>query len=144
VAYDFYISLVQFAGGDFQANPTLATGDFQVSKDGGAFANLASLPTVSPALGVSVRVALDATEMTADKIMVTAIDAAGDEWVNVSIFLDVPEDTAQTAADIMEGDHIETSTRLIINRKGTSVALVDKDITGSLLTPNVTIRTLDH
>ena len=33
----------------FQTNPTLATGDAKISKDGGALANLATLPAVTPA-----------------------------------------------------------------------------------------------
>lgn len=144
VAYDFYISLVAIAGATFQANPTLAAGDFLISKEGGAFTNLTTLPTVEPALGISVKVPLSATEMDAEKVVVTAIDAAGAEWQDASIFLDVPDSTTELATDILEGDHIETSERLIINRKGTSTALVDKDISGSLLSPSVTIRTLDH
>lgn len=64
----------------FQANPTLAAGDFKVSIDGGAFANLASLPTVTPAAGKRIQVSLSAAEMNGDNITVLASDAAGAEW----------------------------------------------------------------
>jgi hypothetical protein len=70
----------------FVANPTIATGDFKISKDGGAFANLTTLPTVTPASGVAVKVSLSATEMNADNILVTAIDqTATKEWCDFSL-----------------------------------------------------------
>lgn len=68
-----------------KANPTLATGDFKVSIDGGAFANLTSLPTVTPAAGTSVQISLTAAEMNGDNIVVTAIDAAGAEWCDLLV-----------------------------------------------------------
>ncbi len=50
-----------------KANPTLAAGDVKISKDGGAEANLATLPVVEPASSRGVKVVLSATEMTMDK-----------------------------------------------------------------------------
>ena len=70
--------------GDFQVNPTLATGDFKTSKDGGALANLATLPTVTPAGGSLVQFSLSAAEMNGDHIVVVCKDAAGDEWRDVN------------------------------------------------------------
>ena len=62
-AFTFYTSLVsQGAPAAFQGNPTLATGDVKVSKDGGAFANVTTLPTVTPASSKSVKVQLSSTE----------------------------------------------------------------------------------
>jgi hypothetical protein len=88
-AYDFYISLVDSADtGAFKAAPTIAAGDFQVSGDGAAFANLATLPVVDPAGSIGVKVSLSAAEMNFNKIMVQCIDAAGDEWDDVLIFID--------------------------------------------------------
>jgi hypothetical protein len=67
----------------FKANPTIATGDFQVSKDGGAFNNLTTLPTVTPASGVAVKISLSATEMNADNVTITGIDqTATKEWAD--------------------------------------------------------------
>lgn len=56
--------------GRFAVDPTLAAGDVKVSKDGGALANITTLPSASPAGSVNVAVALSATEMTADKVTV--------------------------------------------------------------------------
>jgi len=53
-----------------KVNPTLASGDVKVSKDNGAKANLATLPSVSPASSEIVTTALDSTEMNADKVTV--------------------------------------------------------------------------
>jgi hypothetical protein len=70
--------------GNFKANPTVAAGDFQVSKDFGAFANLTTLPTIEPASGVQVKVALSATEMNADVVTVKCIDQTSPkEWADL-------------------------------------------------------------
>jgi hypothetical protein len=68
------------SGADFQSNPTLATGDFKISKDGGAWANLATLPTVSPASSVQVIVQLSAAEAECTTAVVAAIDTATKQW----------------------------------------------------------------
>jgi hypothetical protein len=80
------IALEDYANpGNFKANPTLAAGDFKISKDGGAFANLNTLPTVTPASGVAVYIILSSTEMNADYIIVTCIDqTAPKEWADYS------------------------------------------------------------
>ena len=76
-----YISLVdQSDTKKMKSNPTIASGDFKVSKDGGALANLTTLPSVTPASSVMVKIDLSATEMTADNVTVVCIDAAGAEW----------------------------------------------------------------
>jgi hypothetical protein len=65
----------------FKATPTLAAGDFKVSKDGGSLNNLTTLPTNSPAGSVLVTIALSATEMTADFVSVVCIDqTTPKEW----------------------------------------------------------------
>lgn len=68
-----------------QVNPTLAAGDVKVSKDGGALANLTTLPAVTPAGSKLVKVTLSATEMTADNVTVVFSDAAGAEWMDLTI-----------------------------------------------------------
>jgi len=144
VAYNFFVSLADAADPTtFKVNPTLALVDFQISKDGGAFADLAILPTVSPANSISVNVSLSAIEMNADKVVVKAIDFAGSEWEEAMIFIDVPASTSETAVDILEGDHDESRTSMTIFLKGTSTKLIDKDITGSLLSEGVVITTRD-
>jgi hypothetical protein len=84
--YIFYVSLVSQADTKLLlANPTLAAGDFTISKDGGAFANLTTLPTVTPASGYSVKITLSNTEMTADNVLVACADAAGAQWCGLAI-----------------------------------------------------------
>lgn len=106
VAFTFDISLIDTASRPaFKANPTLATGDFKVSKDNGALANLGTLPTVSPASGRIVRVVLSQAEMNADRVTVVCADAAGDEWDEVIIAINTTAETVDT---------IKTETALIV------------------------------
>ncbi len=80
-AYKMYVGLIDQSNTKLlKANPTIATGDFKVSKDGGAFANLTTLPSANPASGRSIMIDLSATEMTADNVVVQCVDAAGAEW----------------------------------------------------------------
>jgi hypothetical protein len=74
---------------DYQASPTLATGDVQISKDGGAFTNITTLPVVTPAAGTSVQVNLSATEMQAARIAVRFIDQTSPkEWEDQEIIIE--------------------------------------------------------
>lgn len=80
VEYIFYTALTTAGSTALKAAPTIAAGDFKVSTDGGAFANLTTLPTVTPAAGVMVKITLSASEMNGDNVVVQCIDAAGAEW----------------------------------------------------------------
>lgn len=82
--------------GQFQANPTLATGDVKVSIDGAALANLGTLPVVTPASSTWVKVTLAQAEINGDNILVQFIDAAGAEWCDTGF-------TLQTAAQTIDG-----------------------------------------
>ena len=83
-----YVSLTSQADVKLvQANPTLAAGDVKVSTDGGAFANITTLPTVTPATGRAVKVTLSVAEMTGDNIIVVFNDAAGAEWCDLVLSL---------------------------------------------------------
>lgn len=87
-AFIFYTTLTSRSSRpQNQANPTLAAGDAKVSIDGGAFANLATLPAVTPAGGVGVKVSLSAAEMNGDNILVVLQDAAGTEWDDQTILI---------------------------------------------------------
>ena len=143
VAYDFPMALDSVASAGFQVNPTIAAGDFQISKDFGAYANLATLPVVTPAGTDQVKVSLSATEMTADKILIRAKDHAGGEWNEAIVTIDNPTGSSESTYDILVGDHVETRTSSVINKKGTSTALVSKRVGGSLLGDGVTITTVD-
>lgn len=85
-AADFYVELKTAGTQDFRAAPTLAAGDAKVSIDGGAFNNLTALPTVTPAGGKQVKVALSVAELTGKKIKVHLVDQTGPkEWDDFSI-----------------------------------------------------------
>lgn len=79
-----YIALEDYSNpGNMKANPTIAAGDFQISKDGGAFANLATLPTVTPASGRAVKITLSAAEMNADNVFIQCVDQTSPkEWAD--------------------------------------------------------------
>jgi len=84
--YIFYVSLVSQANPNIlQVNPTLATGDVKVSTDGGAEGNVGTLSAVTPSGSKRVKVTLSASEMNGDNIQVTFSDAAGSEWVDLTI-----------------------------------------------------------
>ena len=139
--YDFSIGLDSVLGSGFQTNPTIAAGDFQISLDGGGFANLSNLPSVVPAGSDAVRIIVSAVEGNSDKVVIVGKDQAGDEWNDVFVFIDFPVANSQSAVDILEGDHVETKESMVINKKATTTALVNKKIIGSLLSSGVTIRT---
>lgn len=81
-----YVGLIDQANTKLlKASPTIAAGDFQISKDGGAFANLGTLPTVTPAAGRSVKITLSQAEVNADNIVVQCVDAAGAEWCDLML-----------------------------------------------------------
>jgi hypothetical protein len=98
-AYTFYLSLTSQSNQKiFQVNPTLAAGDVKVSIDGGAEANLATLPVVTPAGSRRVKVDLSAAEMNGDNIQVTFSDAAGAEWCDVTVNI---QTTARQIDDLL-------------------------------------------
>lgn len=70
----------------FKANPTIAAGDFKISLDGAAFVNLTTLPTVTPAGGVGVKISLSAAEANVDQLLITWIDQTSPkEWADGSL-----------------------------------------------------------
>lgn len=84
-AYEFYTGLIsQSNTKTFQSNPTLASGDVKIRKDGGSEANVTTLPTVLGS-GKVVKVVLSATEMEADNITLTFADASGAEWCDLIV-----------------------------------------------------------
>jgi hypothetical protein len=104
----FYMGLVSQSTGQFQANPTLAAGDVKVSKDGGALANLSTLPAVTPAGSKMVKVTLSGTEMTADNVTLVFSDAAGAEWddciVNIQTSVNQIDDLSARIPAALSGD----------------------------------------
>lgn len=86
-AFTFYVALEDYANpGNMKSSPTIAAGDFQVSKDGGAFANLTTLPTNEPASSEMVEINLSGTEMNADNVSVRCKDQTSPkEWADLII-----------------------------------------------------------
>ena len=83
------VPLVTTGSEDYKAAPTLAAGDVKVSKDGGAFANLATLPAVTPAAGRAVQVALSATEMQAARVVIQFVDQTSPkEWADQFVIVE--------------------------------------------------------
>ena len=84
-----YVALSSMTtAGALQSNPTIAAGDFQISKDGGAFANLNTLPAVTPAAGRAVKIELSSTEMNCDNVFVFWVDQTtakewADGWISI-------------------------------------------------------------
>jgi len=84
VEYITYVALRSQANAQImQSNPTIAAGDFQVSIDGGALANLATLPAVTPASSKMVKITLSTSEMNGDNVTVVCSDASGSEWADL-------------------------------------------------------------
>jgi hypothetical protein len=84
-----YVTLPHPTDADlFVTNPTLAAGDAKVSIDGAAFANLGTLPAVTPAGGVGVKIVLSAAEMNGTNILICLKDqTAPEEWSAVTILI---------------------------------------------------------
>lgn len=117
-AYAIAIGLESVAtAGAFQANPTLASGDFKVSKDGGSLTNLVTLPTVTPSGGKIVQIALSSTEMDADNVTVVCSDASGGEWkdliINIQTTARQIDDLATTTATDTIAGYLDTEVAAI-------------------------------
>ena len=113
--YIFYVSLPSQADGNVMQNtPTIAAGDFKASKDGGALANLTTLPAVTPAASAVVKVTLSAAEMGADNVTVVCKDAAGAEWADVTVNIQTVSGWATASA---------------VNDAGATTTVFDTDLT---------------
>ncbi len=78
------VALEDYANpGNFKSNPTIASGDWKVDKDGGGLSNLSTLPSVDPASSVLVKITLSSTEMNADVVTVVGVDQTNPkEWAD--------------------------------------------------------------
>ena len=83
-AHTYRVDLIDPLTNTWRTNPTIAVGDFRVSVDGGALANLATTPTVEPAGSSQVRIALSAGEMNGEIVRVYGRDPDG-QWEDVVI-----------------------------------------------------------
>lgn len=123
-AFKFYVALVDQANTKLtKANPTIAAGDFKSSLDGGAFGNLATLPSANPASGRAVMIDLSAGEMNGDNIVVQCVDAAGAEWCDLVLNIQT------TARQI---DDLATPTNITAGTIATVSGNVNGNVAGSV------------
>jgi hypothetical protein len=81
--YARQVALRSAYDGAVLTNPTIADGDFKISKNGGTLANLTVFPTVEPTGSGLVTVELTSAEMTADVVTVIAVDQTNPkEWAD--------------------------------------------------------------
>ena len=140
-AYTFPLEVqAVVSSNDFLIDPTIVAGDFKIKKDFGTIANLSTLPTVPISGTTEIQVSLTATEMTADKVSIFAVDQDS-VWKSVSMFIDVPTGNIDNVYDLAVGDKTETSAKQIIKKKGTSTEILNKDVAGSLLSTSITVTT---
>lgn len=129
------VPLVTKDGTDYLANPTLAAGDVKISKDGGAFANLATLPDAEPDSGKAVRVQLSATEMECTFGVIDFIDQTDPkEWEDQRVIV-VTELARGAVAGTVQSDAGNTATTFKTNLTGADDVYNDRLLvftTGSL------------
>ena len=111
----------------FQVNPTLASGDVKVSKDGGSLSNVTTLPSVIGSSAV-VKVELSSTEMNADNVTVLFSDASGGQWCDLMVNLQTAgnqfDDLATAAALATVDDFVDTEVAAILAAVDTEVAAI--------------------
>jgi hypothetical protein len=86
VGVTIYFPLIDAGEQDFESTPvTFASGDTQISKDGGAFANATNDPA-HEGNGI-YSLALEASEMEAAVVVVTIIDSATKAWEDQAVII---------------------------------------------------------
>jgi hypothetical protein len=137
----FYVGLIQQANTKLlKAAPTLAAGDFKISIDGGAFANLGTLPTVTPAAGTSVKIILSQAETNGDNLQIACIDASGAEWCDLFIniqtsarrFDDLAFPATSGRSMVVDAAGLVDSNVVKLGPTGSGTAQTAKDVGGAL------------
>lgn len=136
-----YVSLVSQASTlVMQSNPTIAAGDFKVSIDGGALANLGTLPAVTPASSKMVKITLSTSEMNGANITVVCSDAAGAEWCDLVFNLQTSarqiDDLAYPATSgrsmVVDASGLVDANTVKVGPTGSGTAQTAKDIGGAV------------
>lgn len=110
LATSFPVVLPAAGSTDLQASPTISAGDFKISIDGGAFANLATLPSVSPAAGRQVVISLGASETEMTYAIITAVDGTSPkEWRDNSWRIWTPKFEGALCGKITSGSPTTTA-----------------------------------
>jgi len=143
IAFEFGVFLTDFQDpSKFNPAPVIAQGDVQISKDFGSYTNLGTTPTVIDEGRVKVN--LSALEMTAENVSVLFRDQSGDSWKDQAREFSLGQGNSEAIMDLLLGDFEVTKTRSITRKAGTSTIIRDKDVSGSRLSVNDTIRTTEH
>ncbi len=144
-AFQMYVSLSNINDPRFFAvDPEIVAGDFTISIDGATALSLTNLPFADPPGSKSVLVDLTAAEMNGSNISIIASDQDAASWEDLAIEIQPFENgNVDTIINLLEGDHTETSVSLTIKKRGTAEVLLQKDISGSLLSPSVLLETSD-
>jgi hypothetical protein len=150
IAYITYVSLVDQSNTKLmKSNPTIASGDFKVSIDGGALANLGTLPTVTPASGVMVKISLSTSEMNGDNITVVCSDAAGAEWCDLVMNLQTSarqvDDLAYPATSgrslVVDTSGLVDANTVKLGPTGSGTAQTARDIGAGVIAATVSDKT---
>lgn len=138
-----YVSLApQTATGAWQSNPTLATGDVKVSIDGGALANLGTLPAVTPASSKLVKITLSQAEINGDNITIIFSDQTSPaEWCDKTINLQTSarqyDDLAYPATSgrsmVVDASGLVDANTVKVGPSGSGTAQTARDIGASVL-----------
>lgn len=116
----------------FQSNPTIASGDFKVSTDGAALANLGTLPAVTPASSKMVKITLSTSEMNGDNVTVVCSDAAGAEWrdlvINIQTAAQQLDDLATQASVNTVDDFLDTELAALTTAVGVIDDFLDTEV----------------
>jgi hypothetical protein len=127
----FYVSLVSQANTKvMQASPTLAVGDFKVSIDGGALANVSLLPTNTPGASAMVKITLSQAEVNGDNIAVFCSDAAGSEWCDLTVNI---QTVSQQINDLATPTNITAGTITTVTNVTTVNGLAANVVTAAAL-----------
>jgi len=123
--FSFGVAVYAAGTANFQANPTIAAGDFRISTNGGAFENPDNLPAVGPGTDVRIGITISAAETTAagagGEIWLCWIDAAGAEWDDGFVIIRVAatnQDSLATAAALAT---VDTNVDSVLEDTGTTL-----------------------
>lgn len=124
-----------------KSTPTLAAGDFKVSIDGGALANLGTLPTVTPAAGRQIKITLSQSEVNGDNITIQCVDAAGAEWcdqiINIQTAARHVDDLAFPATTgrsmVVDASGLVDANAVKLGPTGSGTAQTARDVGASVL-----------
>lgn len=126
-AYTIEIGLVsQVDENIFKTSPTLAAGDVTVSKDGGSFVNIDTLPSEIGSSGV-LTLNLISAEMGADRVVVKFHDVAGAEWRDLLVII---QTVSTQLDDLAPEDMWAYSPRTLTQ----SAAVIAATVAGSIIT----------